>query len=211
VTDQTSKRRYTLRKRAEAVADTRRRITDAAVTLHGSVGPAHTTVTAVAELAGVQRHTVYRHFPTENDLYAACSGAWAATNPLPDANRWRSADDPYEQLVAALEDLYAFYERTEQMLANVLRDEPFVAALGPLLADFRAYLDDVARTLTRSERVQRRRRPLLRGAIRHAIDFATWHSIVRDNDMSTSDAVQLMAAWVQTAAGDLAPESHSGP
>src|SRR3954470_17114477 len=82
------KRKYELRKRAEDVAATRRRITEAAVALHGGVGPARTTVSAVAKRAGVQRHTVYRHFPTDADLFAACSTHFAQVNPLPDPAGW---------------------------------------------------------------------------------------------------------------------------
>src|SRR5215831_560871 len=85
-----SKRKYELKQRAAEMADTRRRITEAAVELHGTVGPVRTTVSAIAERAGVQRHTVYRHFPTEDDLYLACSSHFAALNPAPDPESWRS-------------------------------------------------------------------------------------------------------------------------
>src|SRR3954447_26954993 len=95
------KRRYQQRKRAEDVAATRRRITEAAVALHGSVGPSRTTISAVADRAGVQRHTVYRHFPTEEDLFAACSTHFAQVNPLPDPAGWHS-------LGQALDELYAY-------------------------------------------------------------------------------------------------------
>src|SRR4029079_8695120 len=113
-------RRYQLRKRADAMQDTRRRITEAAVELHGSVGPARTTLSAVAERAGVQRQTVSRHFPTDDDLFDACSGHFAATHPLPDLEAWRAIADPAERLGLALDELYAYYEGTEAMYANLL-------------------------------------------------------------------------------------------
>src|SRR3954452_11246413 len=105
------KRTYQQRKRAADVAATRQRITEAAMELHGSVGPARTTVSAVADRAGVQRHTVYRHFPTEDDLFTACSVHWAAMNPWPDPEPWRSIDDPGTRLRTALDAIYRWYER----------------------------------------------------------------------------------------------------
>ena len=89
-----SKRKYELKKRADEMAETRRRITEAAVELHGTVGPARTTLSAVAERAGVQRHTVYRHFPSEADLFGACSAHYFAANPWPDLEPWRAISDP---------------------------------------------------------------------------------------------------------------------
>src|SRR5688572_22834599 len=116
-------RRYELRKRADAMEATRRRITEATIELHGSIGPARTTITAIAERAGVQRQTVYRHFPTDDDLFAACSQHFYAGDRWPDLERWRAIADPAERLAAALDELYAYYERNESMWTNVLRDE----------------------------------------------------------------------------------------
>ncbi len=77
-------RTYTLKRRAERQAQTRRRIVEATVDLHSTLGPARTTISDVAERAGVQRHTVYAHFPTERDLFYACSGLALERDPLPD-------------------------------------------------------------------------------------------------------------------------------
>src|SRR3954471_17610262 len=115
-------RKYELKKRADSVEDTRRRIVEAAVELHGSVGPARTTVSAIAERAGVQRQTYYRHFPEERELFAACSGMWQETHQPPDPEGLREIPDGLERLRAALTGLYAFYEDGEQMIANVARD-----------------------------------------------------------------------------------------
>src|SRR3954470_2068804 len=110
------KRKYELKKRAEGMAETRLRITEAAVDLHGAIGPARTTVSAVAERAGVQRHTVYRHFPTEQDLFAACSSHFFESDPPPDPQEWHDLEN-------ALDQLYAYYERNEAMYSNLFRDE----------------------------------------------------------------------------------------
>ena len=107
-------RKYEKKRRAELEAETRRRITEAAVELHGTVGPARTSISAIAERAGVRRSTVYRHFPDEAALFDACSSHWAAANPVPDMAAWASIDDPDERLRTTLDELYAFYRRTER-------------------------------------------------------------------------------------------------
>lgn len=194
-------RRYQLRKRADAMEATRRRITEAAVELHGTLGPARTTMTAVAERAGVQRQTVYRHFAGEEELLAACSGHFAARHPWPDAGRWRAIADPAERLRIGLDELYAWYETTEAMWTNVLRDETLVAALTPALGPFRAYLDDAARTFAAGWSARGGRRTMLLAAARHAVDFHTWRSLARDGGVSRAGVVELTSAMVSRAAG----------
>src|SRR3990172_7696259 len=142
-----SKRKYELKKRAEEMAETRRRITEAAVGLHGTVGPARTTLSAVAKRAGVQRHTVYRHFPTEADLFGACSAHYFTANPWPDLEPWRTISDPHQRLARALDELYAYYERTEPTFTNVLRDAELVDAVRPTLLPLQAYLAEAAEIL----------------------------------------------------------------
>ncbi len=124
-----SRRPYRKRRRAELEEETRRRITEAAVELHGTLGPARTTVSAIAERAGVQRATVYRHFPDERSLFDACSSHWNAANPRPDLARWAADEDPDARLRVALSELYGWYDRTEYMLDTVTRDAAVVEAL----------------------------------------------------------------------------------
>jgi AcrR family transcriptional regulator len=196
----TPTRRYQLRKRAEAMEATRRRITVAAMELHETLGPARTTLTAVAERAGVQRQTVYRHFADEKELLAACSGHYAALHPLPDAGRWAAIADPAERLGAALDELYAWYEDTEPMWTNVFRDETLVDAVGPALEPLRAYLDDAARTLAAGWGAPGPRRATLLAAARHAVDFHTWRSLAHDGGVSRAGVVELTSAMVSRAA-----------
>ena len=193
-------RRYELRKRADAMEDTRRRITEAAVELHGSIGPARTTMTAVAELAGVQRQTVYRHFPTEEDLFIACSGHFAATHPRPDVDAWRAIADPAERLETALDELYAWFEETEAMYTNLLRDETLVAPVGARLPHFRAFLDGAAQVLAAGWQVRGKRRAMLVAATRHAVDFYTWRSLARGGGVRRAGVVELASAMVSRAA-----------
>src|SRR5262245_66426713 len=115
-------RTYTLKKRAEQQAETRQRIVEAAVELHSTVGPAATTFSMVAERAGVQRHTLYAHFPDELSLSMACSGHVYEVDPLPDAAAWRGIADRSERLTAGLTAVYAWYERHASLMACVMRD-----------------------------------------------------------------------------------------
>src|SRR3954447_14173700 len=82
-------RKYELKRRAESQAETRQRIVEAAVQLHQTKGPGLTSFSDVARLAGVQRNTLYRHFPDEHSLLLACSGQYGQLNPPPDPTTWR--------------------------------------------------------------------------------------------------------------------------
>jgi AcrR family transcriptional regulator len=190
-----SKRKYELKKRAEEMAGTHRRITEAAIELHGTVGPSRTSLSAVAQRAGVERRTLYRHFPTEADLFAACSTHYFAANPWPDLAAWRAIRDPQQRLERALDELYDYYGRTEPMLGNVLRDAEVVDFARDAVAPLHAYLEEAAEVLVAGRRVRGRRRQLLRVALRHALAFSTWRSLSA-NGLGRSDAARLMAALV---------------
>ena len=193
-----TKRKYELKKRAEQMGETRLRITKAAIDLHGSVGPSRTTLSAVAERAGVERRTLYRHFPNEADLFAACSTHYFAANPWPDLGEWRTVREPQQRLERALDELYAYYERTEPMLSNVLRDAETVDFARDAVAPLDAYLEEAAEILTAGRRARGRRRQLVRAALRHALAFSTWRSLSA-NGIERSDAVKLSAALVEAA------------
>jgi AcrR family transcriptional regulator len=194
------KRKYRKRRRAELEDETRLRITEAAVELHGSVGPARTTITAVAERAGVQRATVYRHFPDEEALFGACSAHWRSRHPLPDLAAWAAVADPEERLRTALAALYAWYQTAEGMLEKTTRDAPVVPAMRPAVESMGAWFAAAVATIVRGrpERGARRRR--VEAAVGHAIAFATWCSLAREQGLADSEAVGLMCGLVSAAA-----------
>jgi AcrR family transcriptional regulator len=193
-------RRYHKRRRAQLEARTRERIVEAAVKLHGTRGPARTTMSAIAELAGVQRATVYRHFPDEGSLFAACSGHWLARNPLPDSGRWPKIADPDARLRQALSELYAWYARTEYMLERTSRDATLVPAMaGPVRARL-AYLDRARALLVKQRPERGRSRCRVVAAIGHALAFETWRSLVREQGLDEAESVELMVRMVAGAA-----------
>jgi AcrR family transcriptional regulator len=199
-------RTYELKRRAERQEETRQRIVEAAVELHTTVGPAQTTVTAIAERAGVTRPTVYAHFPDDRSLFQACSGHVRATVPPPAPTAWRSIPDPSERMETALRDLYGYYQRLEPLLENVERD----AAAMPIVAEMNAYraryLEEVRDLLVEPWPTRGGARARLRRAIGHALEFHTWQSLVRRQGCRKGEAVQLMLAFVRAAAEGADPQ-----
>ncbi len=171
----------------------------AALDLHGSVGPARTTIKAVAERAGVQRSTLYRYFPDEEALFGACSAHWAARHPLPDADAWARIADPDERLRTALRELYAWFAGGEEMIERVSRDAPLVPAMRQPVEAMEMSLAWATGLLLRGrpERGGRRRRA--KAAIGHAISFPTWRSLVREQGLGEEEAVMLMLGLVAAA------------
>jgi AcrR family transcriptional regulator len=190
-------RTYTLKKRAESQAETRRRIAEAALELHGSVGPALTTISMVAERAGVQRHTLYAHFPDELSLSMACSGLHFERNPPPDAAPWKEIEDRRGRLTAGLLAIYQWYERNADVTALVLRDGEYHATtrkvselrFGPYM---HAYNEVLGAGLSAEQQ-----------AVLHlALSFYTWRTLVRDDGLEPAAAVNAMVEAIE-AAGDI--------
>ena len=194
------KRKYELRKRADQVDETRRRITEATVELHRTVGPVATRITEIARRAGVQRVTVYNHFPDDASLYAACSSHWRALHPSPDPDAWLAIADPGKRLRMGLCELYGWYRETEPMTANILRDAETVPAVRALVEQGLArYLESVRRTLSEPIRVRVGGGARVDTALCAAMDFHFWRSLASLGD---TDAAALGAGLVELAAAD---------
>ncbi len=191
-------RKYELKQRAKSQQETRRRIVEAAIELHGTIGPARTTVSAIAERAGVQRHTYYRHFPDERSLGLACSGLHMERNPLPDPAGWREIADPERRLRRALEELYAYYERNESMLANVIRDAELDPVMGEV-TELRIGAPMAAIRAALAGALPRRRTSL--AALDLALDFNSWRLLARRSGLDGRGAAGLMAAMIVCAGG----------
>jgi AcrR family transcriptional regulator len=198
-------RSYTLGKRAEQQAVTRRRIVESAVALHTAHGPAKTTFGMIAEHAGVQRQTIYAHFRDERALQMACSGLALERDPLPRAEGWRSMRDPAERLMHGLSELYAWFERNAQLTGCVLRDaehhditrETAELRFGPPLAACREAL---------AEGLNAGQRALL-GV---ALDFYSWRALAGDPRLSALQAAALMSTAVMSADAPLRSPTTAG-
>jgi AcrR family transcriptional regulator len=194
-------RTYELKRRAERQQETRRRIVEAAVELHSTVGPVQTTVAAIAERAGVTRPTVYAHFPDTRSLFEACSGRVRETVPLPDPAAWRAVADPGERLVTALRELYRYYERLEPLLENVERDAAAMPIVVEVSEDRYRFLDEARGVLLQGWGVRGRVKARLARAIGHALEFGTWQSLVRRQGCTADEAARLMLGLARAAAG----------
>lgn len=190
------KRPYKKRRRALSEEETRRRITEAAVQLHGSIGPAKTTVTDLAKEAGVSRMTVYNHFPTEADVFKACSSHWFAQNPFPDISSWSEIDDAEERLRTGLHVLYRWYSEKRGMLGNVFRDARIVPAVADLMEGFwRSLMDEVVTVLTRGWAVPRDEEKRLCATVALTTGFECWKALT-EQSLSVDRAADVAADLV---------------
>jgi len=191
-----SKRSYVLRARAEQLAETRLRITEAIMTLHGEVGPRNTTVTAIAEKAGVERLTVYRHFANEAEMFQACSHRYLELHPPPRPQDWGDEADPARRTRRALKAIFSYFSETEAMFEKIYRDVPDFESLQEIMNGFDAYLqslaDDLAAAWPKDSAKQARM------ILRHAIKFATWQSFNADG-VGDLQKVALIVDWLEAS------------
>ena len=188
-------RTYELKLRAERQQQTRQRIVDAAIELHQTVGPARTTLSEVARRAGVQRHTLYRHFPDERELLLACSGQYTSLNPMPDPKPWLAIAEPVERLRRGLTELYAFYEKNESMTSSILRDAETHELTRQVVATNRGPERQRIREALETDVRGRGRRAV----IQLSLAFATWRTLVRDGALTNAEAVEtLVRAFATT-------------
>lgn len=188
-------RTYELKRRAERQAETRQRIIEATVALHEAVGLTKTTISAIAARAGVERLTVYRHFPDERALFTACTTHYQRRHPPPDPEPWRQVTDPEARLRVGLTATYAYHRRTERMMVSTGRDlaeRPLLGeVLAPVFAHWRQVCDVLAAGWADDEYST-----LATAAVGHVISFQTWHSLVREQGLDDAEAVALMTRMV---------------
>jgi len=196
VTKRTRTRAYRLSARAESQAETRRRIVDAAIDLHEKLGPAHTPISAIAERAGVTRLTLYRHFPDEAAIFAACTSHWGAQHPFPEATLWDAITDPGNRAAAALAAHYDYFAGTRRLWTVAYRDVGLVKPIQPVLAQADDHLREVADSLAdafgRKGAVQRN----IAATLRHALAYSTWASL-EDGGLDSKAKTALVLDWLE--------------
>jgi AcrR family transcriptional regulator len=191
-----------MRRRAEQVDETRQRITEAAVKLHTSVGPAHTSISKVAEEADVTRLTVYRHFADLDALFVACMGHWSSLNPAPDTDAWTSIEPLESRAQRAFGDLYSWYAARHDDLYPIYRDQ---SAMPEAAQQAMAAQDDgIAAAILgtpASDGSSGDHDRIVAAVARHLVGFWTWRSLVVEQGLSSNEATDAAVA-ILLAAGD---------
>jgi len=190
------KRKYNKTLRAEQQDETRERIVEATVALHESLGPAKTSIKAIAEKAGVQRLTVYRHFPDDASLFQACTSHYLGEHPPPNMADWASIQDARERCHAALLAFYRYYRSTEKMWSVAYRDFDQVPAMQAPMEQFQGYLDMVRDDLLASWNVKPEMNTLLAITLRHCLRFTTWHAL-KTEKLSDKKIADLVMGWIE--------------
>jgi AcrR family transcriptional regulator len=190
------KRKYQQKRRAEQAEQTRQQIVEAAMYLHEQLGPALTSIKAVAEQAGVQRLTVYRHFPDENSLFEACTSHWLAKHPLPEMSEWSDLADAKQCTAQGLLLFYRYYRKTERMWKVSYRDVDEVTALQEPMMAIENYLDHVRDNLMAKWDVPSKDKKFLSITLRHCLRYSTWHSL-KIEKLSDRKIVELVMSWFE--------------
>ena len=188
-------RKYTKTRRAEQQDETRERIVEAAVKLHEALGPANTSIKAIAKEAGVQRLTVYRHFPDDVSLFQACTSHYLGLHPPPDMAGWEGVVDASKRSYTALMAVYRYYRQTEKMWRVAYRDVDQLEALQGPMARFEAYLDQVSDDLVKAWNETGTAKKQLQDTLRHALRFSTWHSL-KNAKLTDKKIAELVQAWL---------------
>lgn len=189
-------RPYRKTRRAEAQEATRQRIVEAAIALHEELGPRATTISAIAERAGVQRLTVYRHFPDDESLFQACSSGWMDLNPLPDIEALGAGLSPGERLAAAISAFHRYYRQTEGMLTSIYRDASLVPAVAAPVEAMTAEIEASAAALAAG--VDNGDSEPVRASIGHALAFATWRDLA-GRGLADEAITGLTLNWIEGA------------
>ncbi len=138
-----SPRKYEMGRRAAAAEETRRRIVAATLELHVEQGIGATRWDQIAARAGVGVGTVYRHFPSLDDLVPACTRVATDVAALPDPARASALFAGAEAAAARLErlvgEVFAIYDRAAHVV-GAARREPGVH---PEVARWLAGVDEV--------------------------------------------------------------------
>ena len=198
------KRKYEQRLRAEKQAETRRKIVEATVMFHQTVGPSRTRVVDICRKAGVQRATFYRIFPDELSLFKECRAFVAEESPLPDPNTCAHMEDPVRRLRSGLASAYEYYRKHEQAMAVIIRDSEIMPAGGA----FFQYQDQLRHVMAAAWKAQGKRKARILAACGHAADFQAWRSLARKQGLDDRDVIDAMVTLVVAAAAG--PSARTG-
>lgn len=194
------KRKYTLRARAEKQEETKSKIVDATIALHEELGPARTSVSAIAERAGVQRLTVYRYFPDEMSILTACTSRWLEQHPPPDPEAFADVADPRERTRRTLVAFAGWWRKNARMMHSAHRDEDLVPADAERMKILHGHLDGVRDRLVALWKPRGAKRNELRAILGHAVRFPTWETLAREG-LDDDAIAELFCVWAEAVVG----------
>lgn len=191
-------RRYDRSGRAAAAEETRRRIVAATGELHAEQGVLATSWEDIAKRAGVAVGTVYRHFPSLDDLLPACGDVAMERLELPGreevAQRLAGARSFRERVRRTVAEAYGVYERGGDVIGAIRRERDRLARLQEDHERIEAALDAIVEVglgdgISRDDA----------RVVRALLDLGAWRAL-RDRGVTGPDAVEttaeLLDAWL---------------
>ena len=183
-------RKYTMDKRRAAVEATRRRILEATLALHAEKGIFGTSWQDIARRADVSVGTVYKHFPSLEELVPACGELmYAITRPpsLDDAPEiFAGASSLEERLERLVFELFDFYERGAPYIETDFQERRL-----PAVAEWEAYMRDTIAGLVREALDPAGPDERAVQAMSALLDFSTYKSFL-DRDIQKDQAAKTM-------------------
>ena len=181
-------------KRASAVAQTRGRIVDATRELHTRQGIAATSWEDIAARAGVGVGTVYRHFPTLDELVPACGEVSMQVVALPDPATAPALFDglatPRQRIERLVGEVFAIYERGAPEL-RVIRNEPDIH---PAVTHGKEQVEASLNALVDAAGIP----PADRAVVRAMLDLGTWQAL-RDQGLAADAASRAVSRMLAAA------------
>jgi len=183
-----------MRRRSSVVEQTRQRIVDATVDLHNEKGVIGTSMQDIAERAGVALATVYRHFPSIEDLVPACGHRNMELNPLPTEAILDELHTGEECVPVAVEALYTHYERGRRPYEVGRAESVTLPVMARLMDEVAAHVAALVTAATRPFEPDAKRLGLAIGLC----DFGVWRSLIRAG-LSTDEAATFTARFIVAA------------
>lgn len=182
-------RRYNLETRRRKQSELKARIAAATAELHASKGVADTSYADIARSAGISLPTVYKHFPTLDELLTGCTTHVAANAPELPVDGILCATtlkDAIERLIKAMEAQHRYYEPW-----SARRMEGYVPFLARMFEDIRRMQAGlVAKILERYLEPGPQRQVV--AACETLLSFDTWYRLVRGHGLTLTETRQFL-------------------
>jgi AcrR family transcriptional regulator len=191
-----SPRKYEMTRRSVAVGQTRARIVAATVAAHRDLGIDATSWDEIARRAGVGVGTVYRHFPSLDQLLPACGEVVARTLALPAAegipNLFAGASGARMRIGRLVAEVFGIYQRGAPFIDNIRRERHQLPQLEAYHQQIEDTLDALAREALRPLTPSRQASQ----AVRALIDLSAWRAFT-DQGFTTEQAIEIVSRLIE--------------